>query len=102
LDGCIPPDPTNDYIDTYGNGPALVYSRTDSGLVIYDDAGLVGMREPVKPWPRVKVAVGKTRAWSDMLHNPDKYGVTVLKVPLNQICWRNFFAKLGTRLRNGP
>lgn len=101
-DGCVPPDPSTDYIDTYGDGTNLVYSAAEDGLVVYDPGDVVGMHEPTKRWSGIRISVKKTLAWSQMLRNPHEYGVTVLRVPLNEICWKNFFRKAGTSLRNGP
>lgn len=99
-DGCKPPDPNTDYIDTQGDGESLVYSLTNNELVIYEEpngdaAHTLPWHQPSKPWLGVNVAVKQTR------RNPREYGVTVLKVPLNETCWKNFFRKVGTSLRNG-
>jgi hypothetical protein len=98
-DGCVPPDPVTDFIDTYGDGSRLIYSFNENGLVLYDDEGPAGMHAPSKPWPNSKITVKKTRALADMYVNPKQYGVTVLNVPLNEVCWRNFFRRAGTSLR---
>jgi hypothetical protein len=100
-DGCLPPNPATDYIDTYGDGESLIYSVSGDQLILYDDEGPVSMHEPTTPWSGVKVSVQKTRAWSDMFRNPQEFGVFIVKVPLNEFCWKNFFRKAGTSLRNG-
>jgi hypothetical protein len=100
-DCCRPPNPASDYIDTYGDGHKLTYSVSGNELTIYDEAGRVGIHEPSRSWSHVKVVLKKTRALGDMLANPRNYGVTILEVPLNEVCWINFIRKAGTSLRNG-
>jgi hypothetical protein len=100
-DGCTPPNPATDYIDTYGDGETIAYSVTPRGLILYDDFDpTVSMHEPSPPWSDISVSVKKERYLDDMLRDPNS-GVKVLKVPLNQVCWKNFFRKAGTSLRNG-
>jgi hypothetical protein len=100
-DGCVPPNPATDYIDTYGDGHSIAYSVTPQGLILYDESGPVAsMHEPSIRWPDISVSVQKTRYLEDMLRDP-KSGVRVLTVPLNELCWKNFFRKAGTSLRNG-
>lgn len=100
-DGCIPPNPDTDYIDTYGDGQSLVYSSTADGLILFEDLGQVSMHEPRYGWAGPKVSVQKTSALGNMLRDPKAYGVTVVKVPLNEVCWKHFFRNAGTSLRNG-
>lgn len=100
-DGCLPPKPATDYIDTYGDGQSLVYSVDEDGLVLYDDEGPGSIHEPSQPWADVKVTIKKTLAWSDMRRRPQQFGVTVVSVPLNEACWKNFVRRAGTNLRQG-
>jgi hypothetical protein len=101
-DGCVPPNPATDYIDTYGDGKTLVYSVTPGGLILYDDFDpAASMHEPITRWSDINVSVQKTRNLESMVRNPKAYGVTVAEVPLNETCWKNFFRKAGTSLRNG-
>ncbi len=100
-DGCVPPNPATDYIDTYGDGHSITYSVTQRGLILYDDFNpAVSMHEPTIPWSDNSVSIQKTRYLEDMLRDPNS-GVKVLSVPLDELCWKNFFRKAGTSLRNG-
>lgn len=100
-DGCVPPNPATDYIDTYGDGHSIAYSVTPRGLILYDAFNpVVSMQEPTIRWSDISVSVQKTRYLEDMLRDPNS-GVKVLSVPLNELCWKNFFRKAGTSLRNG-
>lgn len=101
-DGCVPPDPVNDYIDTYGDGHTVIYSATADGIVLYTDSGPTELHQPKVPWEGVKVTVKRSSAWGEMLRNPSAHGVMVVKVPLNEVCWKNFFRRVGTSLRNAP
>jgi hypothetical protein len=100
-DGCMPPNPATDYIDTYGDGETIAYSVTARGLILYGDFNpAVSMHEPSTPWSETNVSVRKERYLSDLLRDPDS-GVKLLRVPLNEPCWRNLFRKVGTSLRDG-
>jgi hypothetical protein len=101
-DGCLPPNPATDYIDTYGDGQSIVYSVTPRGLILYDEFDpAASMHEPTNRWSDIDVSVQKTRDLGDLVRNPTAHGVNVVKVPLNEMCWKNFFRKAGTSLRNG-
>jgi hypothetical protein len=52
-DGCVPPNPATDYIDTYGDGHSLVYSPAPNGLVLYTESGSLTIQEPAVPWSGV-------------------------------------------------
>ena len=96
-DGCSPSNPDTDYIDQYGDGENLIYSVEKDGLVLYDDeyqTEEVKIHEPSKPWSSPKVIVKKARY--SAFDNPQVAGVRVLKVPVNQKCWINFFRKSRT------
>ncbi|HWW15085.1 MAG TPA: hypothetical protein VN310_10530 [Candidatus Dormibacteraeota bacterium] len=100
-DGCMPPNPATDYIDTYGDGETIAYSVTPHGLILYEQFDpAVSMHEPSTPWPDINVSVQKRRDLDDLLRDPNS-GVKILRVPLNEVCWKNFFRKAGTSLRNG-
>jgi hypothetical protein len=100
-DGCVPPNPATDYIDTYGDGHSIAYSVTPQGLVLYDAFDpAVSMHEPTIHWSDVTVSVKQARNLEDMLRDPHS-GVRVLNVPLNELCLKNFFRKAGTSLQNG-
>lgn len=81
-DGCVPPSPETDYIDTYGDGSTLIYSESKEGLVLYEEEHqppAVTMHVPSRPWPNVRVIV-KQGPVSAMAKNPDLYGARVLSV----------------------
>jgi hypothetical protein len=100
-DGCTPPNPATDYIDTYGDGETITYSVTSRGLILYDDLNpATSMHEPSTPWSDINVSVRKERYLHDLLRDPYS-GVKILRVPLNEVCWKNFFRKAGTSLRTG-
>jgi hypothetical protein len=99
--GCTPPNPATDYIDTYGDGETITYSVTSRGLILYDDLNpATSMHEPSTPWSDINVSVRKERYLHDLLRDPYS-GVKILRVPLNEVCWKNFFRKAGTSLRTG-
>jgi len=100
-DGCLPPNPTTDYIDKFGDGHSLVYSIEGNQLILFSDEGPLSIEPPQRQWLDVHVTIKKTRTWSEMLQNPGPYNVSVVTVPLNEACWKNFFRKAGTSLRNG-
>ncbi len=93
--GCAPPNPSIDYIDTGQNGNMLIYSITNEGLVVYDEFPTPSIQKPVSPWPpgKITIKVAENPTLGMMLANPEKYGVTILRVPLNETCWVNFFRK---------
>jgi hypothetical protein len=102
-DGCLPPNPARDYIDTYGDGHSLIYSVSGNELTIYDEAGPTRIHEPDSPWTGVQVTVKALRdpSWTMMHQNPQQFGVIVVDVPLNEVCWKNFLRTAGTSLRMG-
>jgi len=101
-DGCIPPNPATDYIDTYGDGQSILYSVIPQGLILYDEFNSsVSMHEPTVHWADIQVSVQKRRDLAAMRSDPKAYGVKVANVPLNEVCWKNFLRKAGTSLRNG-
>jgi hypothetical protein len=61
-DGCVPPNPATDYIDTYGDGQSLVYSSAGDGLILYADSGPVSIHEPTRGWAGVKVSVQNAKS----------------------------------------
>jgi hypothetical protein len=96
-DGCTSADPTTDYISENPGRPELLYSITAEGLILYDGPFYTCIKEPANPWLDVKVIMSRSRnpSYDDVRANPDKYGATLVGIPLNQTCWRNLFSRSG-------
>ena len=100
-DTCKTANPETDYIDIEQNGDALIYQVTDKGLVIFADQQSQ-FHEPLRPWSqeRPSVVIARDPSWGDMYHDPARYHVSRINIPLNQVCLINFFRKASS-LRPG-
>jgi hypothetical protein len=68
-------------------------SGTSDGVMLYDDPSYQFIKEPANQWNDVKVVINKSqRPHVDDVHgDPQKYGATLIKIPLNETCWKNLF-----------
>jgi hypothetical protein len=94
-DGCISADPDNDYIRENPAESAILYSITSDGIMLYDDPFTRYIQEPTSPWADIKVVINRSRRPSerDVHSDPQKYGATLVKIPLNETCWKNLFRR---------
>jgi hypothetical protein len=94
-DGCIPADPANDFIESNPGKTEVLYSVTAYGLTIYDDAFNHYIKEPTNEWKNIKVILSRSKdpSYDDVHSNPEKYGATLVEIPLNETCWQNFFRR---------
>lgn len=94
-DGCIPADAANDYVYRNPSDNSLLYSVTPDGIVLYDYPFSPILSEPTNTWTNIKVTVSrsKTPFYDDVHADPQKYGATLAKIPLNETCWRNIFRR---------
>ena len=94
-DGCVSADPRNDYFINNPSRPELLYSVTGDGIALYDDPFQRYVMEPSVPWTNPKVSIIRSRNpyYGDIRANPEKYGVFLVKVPLNETCWLNLFRR---------
>jgi hypothetical protein len=70
-------------------------SGTNDGVMLYDDPSYQFIKEPANQWNDVKVVINKSqRPHVDDVHgDPQKYGATLIKIPLNETCWKNLFRR---------
>jgi hypothetical protein len=94
-DGCTSADPAKDYIYENPDRTELLYSITAEGLTIYDDPFNVYIKEPANPWADIKVSMSRSKNpyYRDVRANPEKYGATLIEIPLNETCWWNLFRR---------
>jgi hypothetical protein len=94
-DGCVPADPANDYVLKNPADTSVLYRVAADGLTIYDLPFNRVVDEPTHPWPNIKVTMSRTKdpLYDDVRADPEKYGATLTKIPLNEPCWRNIFRR---------
>jgi hypothetical protein len=94
-DGCVPADPTKDYIFRNPADASLLYAVTGDGLTIFDYPFNRIVEEPSKPWNDVKVTLSRSKEpfYDDVHANPSQYGAVRTQIPLNETCWSNIFRR---------
>ena len=90
-DGCVPADPQHDYIDS--GATSVIYSEANGRFILYETAPPYGIHRPLQAWKGdiVSVSSAVKPSWGDLHSEPEKYGVVVLDVPLNEFCWSHLF-----------
>jgi hypothetical protein len=100
-DGCVPADPERDYIEA--DAHSVIYAEVNGHFDLYENASPYGFHKPLQPWKGdiVSVRSAVSPSWGDLHSDPNKYGVVVLDVPLNELCWLHLF-RPKTSLRPKP
>jgi hypothetical protein len=90
--GCEPADPSQDYIDS--DAESLIYSENHGHFVIFQNPKPFGISSPKHAWSGAPVELrsAASPSWRDLDSDPTKYGVTVLRVPLDEFCWSHLFS----------
>ena len=92
-DGCKPGDAKTDYLGPVDAWSILLYKVQPDGWSVYSD---ISPRETVAPtqgWSQAKptVVVAKDPGIEDLYKDRDRYGISAINVPLNEICLINVF-----------
>ena len=92
-DGCKPGDGNADYLGPVNAWSILLYKVRPDGWSVYSD---ISPRETVAPshdWSRAKptLVVAKNPGIEDLYMDRDRYGISAMDVPLNEVCLINVF-----------
>jgi hypothetical protein len=92
-DGCKPANAMTDYLLPVDAWSTLLYRTNPVGWTIYSDIAPREIQIPTREWTHSKptVVVARNPGVEDLYKNHEHYGISVMDVPLNEVCLVNLF-----------